>query len=180
MSELFNLFSLFFKIGLFTFGGGYAMLPLLQDEIVKKRAWATDEEMLDYYSIGQCTPGIIAINVSTFIGCKRKGVIGGIVATLGMVAPSLIIIMMVAAFLKKYMDNIYLVQAFEGIRIAVTALMADILWNLFPKSITGRFGFFIFVLGLAMLLFFHLSAVSVVAAAGFLGFVHGYFQRRAK
>ena len=92
MKELFKLFLTFAKVGCFTFGGGYAMLPLLQKEVVEKNNWATEEELMDYFAIGQCTPGIIAVNTSTFIGYKRKGIIGGIAATLGMVFPSIIII----------------------------------------------------------------------------------------
>ena len=102
MKDLMNLFIIFFRIGAFTFGGGYAMLPALQMELVEKRSWVSDEEILDYYAIGQCTPGIIAINTATFVGYKRKGLIGGIVATLGMVAPSLIIITTIAAFLSTF------------------------------------------------------------------------------
>ena len=98
MRELLELFFIFFRIGGFTFGGGYAMLPAIQMELVEKRKWATNEEIIDYYAISQCTPGIIAVNTATFIGYKRKGVIGGIVATLGMVAPSLTIITIIASF----------------------------------------------------------------------------------
>lgn len=175
MSDFINLFFVFFKIGLFTFGGGYAMLPLLQDEIVKKRKWATDEEMLDYYSIGQCTPGIIAINVATFIGYKKRGVLGGIFATFGMILPSLIIIMLVASTLNKYMDNAYLQKAFSGIRVAVTALIADILWNLFPKSVKSKFTFIVFVSCLALIFVFKFSAVMVVLFTALLGFFKWYF-----
>ena len=168
----------FFKIGLFTFGGGYAMLPLLQDEVVKKRKWATDEEMLDYYSIGQCTPGIIAVNVATFIGYKRKGVIGGIASTLGMIMPSLVIIVLIASVLNKYMNNTYLLKAFSGIKIAVTALMADILWNLFSKSVKNKFGFFLFILALFLLIVFKISAVGVVLMAMTMGFLHFLYEVR--
>lgn len=97
MKELWELFIVFAKIGGFTFGGGYAMLPILQREVVENRNWATSEELMDYYAIGQCTPGIIAVNTATFIGYKRKGIIGGIVATIGCVFPSLVIIMILKA-----------------------------------------------------------------------------------
>lgn len=114
MKDLMNLFIIFFRIGAFTFGGGYAMLPALQMELVEKRSWVSDEEILDYYAIGQCTPGIIAINTATFVGYKRKGLIGGIVATLGMVAPSLIIITTIAAFFKHFQDIEVVQRAFGG------------------------------------------------------------------
>ena len=102
MKELWELFIVFAKIVGFTFGGGYAMLPILQREVVENRNWATSEELMDYYAIGQCTPGIIAVNTATFIGYKRKGIIGGIVATIGCVFPSLVIIMIIAAFINSF------------------------------------------------------------------------------
>ena len=105
MSVLWNLFTTFFKIGLFTFGGGYAMIPLLSAELAKKKRWTTDEELMDYYSIGQCTPGIIAVNVSTFIGYKLKGVSGAVAATAGMVAPSVVIIIAIANAVSFYSNR---------------------------------------------------------------------------
>ena len=169
MQILWNLFLLFCKIGLFTFGGGYAMLPLLQDEIVKKRGWATDQELLDLYSIGQCTPGIISINVATFIGYRQAGIKGGIVATIGMIVPSIIIISLIAAVLSRFMYNRYVIYAFAGIRICVVALIADILYGLWKKGVTDYFGAIIFAVALLLLLAFNLSAVWIViisAAAG--------------
>ena len=100
---MFRLFLTFFKIGLFTFGGGYAMLPLLQDEIVRRNRWASDEELMDYYSVGQCTPGIIAVNVATFIGYKLHGWFGGVMATVAIILPSFIIICLIAAILLRFM-----------------------------------------------------------------------------
>ena len=104
MKELLSMFWVFARMGAVTFGGGYAMLPIIQREIVEKRKWATEEEVMDYYAIGQCTPGIIAVNTSTFIGYKRAGVLGGIFATLGFVAPSLVIITIIAACLQNFAD----------------------------------------------------------------------------
>ena len=101
---LFDLFITFAKVGVMTFGGGYAMLPILQREIVENKSWATEEDLADYYAIGQCTPGIIAINTATFVGTKQKGIIGGIVASLGMVFPSLVIITAIAALLSNFAD----------------------------------------------------------------------------
>lgn len=169
MKYLWTLFGVFFKIGLFTFGGGYAMLPLLQDELVKRRKWATEAELLDYYSIGQCTPGIIAINVATFIGYKQKGKLGGCFATLGMISPSLIIIGLIASILGKYMDNPYLGYAFAGIRVAVTALMLDTLIGLWKKGIEDKKGLLIFLASIVLLLVFNLSAVWIVVLAAVSG-----------
>ena len=101
MKELWTLFWTFAKMGVMTFGGGYAMLPILQREVVENKGWATDEELTDYFAIGQCTPGIIAVNTATFVGHSRKGAAGGVVATLGLVFPCLVIIMLIAAFLQN-------------------------------------------------------------------------------
>ena len=106
MKELLDLFLTFARIGGLTFGGGYAMLPMLQKEVVEQRGWVTEDELMDYYAIGQCTPGIIAVNTATFVGQRRRGVIGGIVATLGVVFPSLIIITIIAAFISNFADLI--------------------------------------------------------------------------
>ena len=123
MQILWTLYRAFFMIGALTFGGGYAMLPMLEREIVAKHKWATQEEILDYFAIGQCTPGIIAVNTATFVGYKQKGIIGGIVATLGVVSPSIVIIMAIAALLTNFMDVVWVQHAFAGIRVAVCALI---------------------------------------------------------
>lgn len=171
MKQLWQLFMIFFKIGMFTFGGGYAMLPLLQDELVRKLKWTTDKELMDYYSIGQCTPGIIAVNVATFIGYKQKKVLGACVATFGMVAPSLIIITLIATVLGKYMQNPYLGYAFSGIRIAVAALILDTIIAMWKKGIEDKKGIVIFLVSVLLLLFFKLSAVWIVLLAGAVGFL---------
>ena len=168
MRKLLHLFLMFFKIGLFTFGGD-AMLPLLQAEIVKKRRWATDEELLDLYSIGQCTPGIISVNVATFMGYRQAGIAGACAATLGMVMPSLIIITLLAAVLDRYMHNRYVSYAFAGIRICVVALILDIIYDLWKKGITDYKGAGIFAGALLLLLGFNLSAVWIVILAGIAG-----------
>lgn len=135
MKELFRLFSTFFQIGICTFGGGYAMLPMLEREIVNKRGWASMEELLDYFAIGQCTPGIIAVNTATFVGYKQRGILGGIVATLGMVAPSLLVITVIAALLANFMEYEGVRYAFAGIHIAVCALIAGSIVKLCKSSV---------------------------------------------
>ena len=112
---LFDLFITFAKIGVMTFGGGYAMLPILQRELVENKGWSTEEDLADYYAIGQCTPGIIAINTATFVGTKQKGIIGGIVASLGMVFPSLVIITLIATVLTTFSELEVVKHAFAGI-----------------------------------------------------------------
>ena len=164
-----QLFLTFFKIGLFTFGGGYAMLPLLQDEIVRRHKWATDEELMDYYSIGQCTPGIISVNVATFIGAKLYGKLGGMLATLAIVLPSLIIITLIAAVLQRFMHNEYLAHAFAGIRIAVTALILNTLFGMWKKGVKGYAGYTVFAVYFAFLFFFYTSAILKVISASLAG-----------
>ncbi len=180
MLQLWKLFRLFFKIGLFTFGGGYAMLPLLKDEVVYKRRYLTEEDLLDLYSIGQCTPGIIAVNVATFIGFQQKGIKGAIVATLGMVMPSLIIIVSLATVLKNFIDNRYVAYAFAGIRICVAALIADIIYDLAHKNIRDYFSAAIFLGALVLLIGVDLSAVMIVIFAGMVSLAMGELRRDKK
>lgn len=132
---LWDLYGAFFRIGIFTFGGGLTMLPMLKYEVVEKRGWTTEEELLDCYAIGQCTPGIIAVNTATYVGYKKSGILGGIFATLGMVSPSVIIITIVAAFLKQFMDNAWLQHALMGVRGIVCALMLNTVITLAKKSL---------------------------------------------
>lgn len=135
MGELLNLFRTFFAIGGLTFGGGYAMLPMLQREVVEKHGWATEEELLNYFAIGQCTPGIIAVNTATFVGYKQRGVAGGIAATAGVVAPSLIIITLIAMLLQNFMDIVWVQHAFAGVRVAVCALIVQSVFKMAAKSV---------------------------------------------
>ena len=169
MKELLLLFAVFAKIGGFTFGGGYAMLPILQREVVDKRQWATQEELMDYFAIGQCTPGIIAVNTATFIGYKRKGVLGAIFATLGVVAPSVVIITVIAAFIRNF-QHIEAVQwAFEGIRAAVVALILSAVIKLGKKSLVDVATVVIFLVGAVLSAVTDLSPAIFVVAAGLCG-----------
>ncbi len=135
MKELWTLFSTFFLIGSITFGGGYAVLPILIREIVQKRKWVSEDEMLDYFAVSQTTPGVICVNISTFLGYRRKGFFGAMVATIGVVLPSLIIITIIAAVLSNYSAIPWVQHAFAGIRIAVSALIASTVWNLAKKNV---------------------------------------------
>ena len=168
MVRLWNLYSIFFKMGIFTFGGGYAMLPILKNEAVEKRKWITEEELLNYYSIGQCTPGIIAVNAASFIGYQLRGFWGMIWATLGVISPSIIIILLVAMLLRQYMDNQYVQWSFDGIRVSVIALIVDTVIGMWKKGICNVRDYLVFGLAAVLLLFFNLSAVAIVilAAAG--------------
>lgn len=169
MKEMLNLFWTFFKIGLTTFGGGYAMLPILQYEIVEKRKWATTEELTNYYAIGQCTPGVISVNTATFIGHKRKGIIGGIVATLGIILPSIIIILLVANLISNF-ANIPLTQhIFSGIKVCVSALIISAILKLWKNSITDKFTFIIFLTVLLLSVLLKLSPIFLILVAGTMG-----------
>ena len=180
MKILADLFWAFFKIGLFTFGGGAAMLPLLQIEFVEKRKWISDDDLVDYYSIGQCTPGIIALNTATFIGYKKYGLLGAVMATLGVVTPSVIIILSVASMLVNYMANPYVVHAFSGVRLVVVALIVDVVCKLWKKTGNTRWGKIIFVSSLALLVGADFSPAMLVVCSGISGFVYKFFIQRAK
>jgi chromate transporter len=133
--EYLDLFWTMFKIGICTFGGGYAMMAIIEKELAEKRQWATSEELVDYMAIAQITPGVIAVNISTFIGRKRKGILGGIIATLGVIAPSIIIIMIIAAFLVNFQENEYVQHALAGIRVCVCVLIFNAVISFIKKTV---------------------------------------------
>jgi len=134
MKEIWDLYRTFFLIGSITFGGGYAILPILIREIVEKRKWISEEEMLDYFAVSQSTPGIICVNISTFMGYRRKGFWGAVVSTLGVISPSWILITLIASVLQNFENILWVQHAFAGIRIAVSALIASTVWNLAVKN----------------------------------------------
>ena len=146
MNKYLDLFLTFARIGGLTFGGGYAMLPMLQKEVVEKRGWATEEELMDYYALGQCTPGIIAVNTATFVGQNTAGNLGGIVATLGVVFPSLIIITIIAMFLQNFADLAVVQNAFAGIRVCVCVLVFNAVVKLWKKAVVDKKTLVIFLI----------------------------------
>lgn len=171
MKILLQLFVIFARVGGFTFGGGYAMLPMLQKELVENKGWTTNEELIDYYAIGQCTPGVIAVNVATFVGYKTKGIIGAVFATLGMITPSLIIVGLIAAFLSGFQDYEVVQWAFSGIRAAVVALILSAMWKIAKKSIVDIFAFVIFLLVAVLSYCTDLSPAIFVVVAGACGLI---------
>ncbi|MCI8303621.1 MAG: chromate transporter [Lawsonibacter sp.] len=171
MNIYLDLFLTFAKVGVCTFGGGYAMLPILQREVVEKKGWSTDEELTDYFAVGQCTPGIIAVNTATFIGYKYKGVSGGVLATLGVVFPSLIIITVIAAFLSSFADIPVVQHALTGINAAVVALIASSVLKLGRSNLKDSLSVCIFLAGLVLAFFLKLSPVLIIICAGLLGYV---------
>lgn len=174
-----KLFVSFFKIGLFTFGGGFAMLPLMRDELIKKHGWITDEELLDYFSLSQCTPGVIAVNVSTFVGYKVKGWLGAIAATSAVVLPSLAVILSIASILKQFMENPYVNAAFNGVRVVVVALMADILLMLRKKNLGSVRAAVYFCVMLPLVLWGGFSPVTVVVCTFAYSLISSKIKRRA-
>ena len=171
MNTYLDLFLTFARIGGLTFGGGYAMLPMLQKEVVESRHWATEEELMDYYAIGQCTPGIIAVNTATFVGRKVKGDLGGIVATVGVVAPSLVIITVIAAFLQNFADYAVVKNAFAGIRVCVCVLIFNAVIKLWKKSVIDKPTLVICLVVLLGSVFLNLSPILFVVLAGVAGAV---------
>ena len=174
---LWDLFWTFARMGVLTYGGGYAMLPILQREVVEKKKWVTEDEVLDYYALGQCTPGIIAVNVATFIGKKKKGTWGGIVATLGVIFPSLVIITVIAMCLQHFSEYPVVQHAFAGIRASVLIMILDAAYKFGKKSVKDAFSFIVFILVAVGMIVCELLPVSVspvwfILAAAFAGIVY--------
>ena len=174
MKKLIKLLLVFMQLGVCTFGGGYAMLPMLQKEIVEKFGWVTEDELMDYYAIGQVTPGIIAVNVATFIGFNKQGILGGIVATAGVVSPSVIIITVIAFFLETFSEIIWVQKALKGINVAVAALLTSILWK-FIKGATKYWnkiiGFILVVISFVLLVFLKLPSPIVIIGGAIFGII---------
>ena len=169
LKELLELFLTFAKVGVMTFGGGMAMLPILQREVVENKGWATDEELTDYFAIGQCTPGIIAVNTATFVGQKQQGILGGIVATMGIVFPSLIIISALAGVINTFSHLAWVQHAFAGIQVCVCVLIFNAVMKLLKKSVVDQRTAAIFAVVLVGSVFLDLSPAWFVIAAAVAG-----------
>lgn len=178
MKELMNLFWTFCRIGGLTFGGGYAMLPMLQKEVVETHKWATEQELLDYYAVGQATPGIIAVNTATFIGYKEKGILGAIFATSGVVFPALIIIMSIAGFIDSFSDSNIVQHAFSGIRVAVGVLILNALVKMVKGSVKDILGIILFVATFIISIVFNISVVYIVVASALIGIISDFVNRK--
>ena len=165
-----QLFTAFFKIGLFTFGGGMSMLPMLQKELVESKKWLTEEEILNYFAIGQCTPGIIAVNVATFCGYKRAGLSGAIVSTIGIVCPSWIVITLIAGSISRFSDIVWIQRAMKGVYVAVAALLARAVFTFGKKIITDFVTAGIAVGAFLAMSMWNISGILIVLAAGIIGF----------
>ena len=165
-----QLFMAFFKIGLFTFGGGMSMLPMLQRELVESKQWLTEEEILNYFAIGQCTPGIIAVNVATFCGYKRAGLSGAIVSTVGIVCPSWIVITLIAGSISRFSDIVWIQRAMKGVYVAVAALLARAVFTFGKKIITDFVTAGIAAGAFLAMSVWNVSGILIVLAAGIIGF----------
>lgn len=178
MRELLQLFWSFCCIGGLTFGGGYAMLPMIQKEIVDKRGWASEQEVMDYYAVGQCTPGVIAVNTATFVGYKRRGVPGAIVATFGVIFPSMVIITVIAAFIQNFTHLEVVQNAFAGVRVAVVALIVQAIAKLWKNSIVDIFTTALCVVAFLLVVLLNISPIFVVLGAGVIGLAYGLIRRK--
>jgi len=176
----FDLFFTFFKIGAFTFGGGYAMFPIFQRELSEKRNWVTQEDLMDCYAIGQCTPGVIAVNTASFVGFKTKGVIGAILSTLGMIMPSIIIITIIAALIGNFSDNQIVKSALSGIRIAVCGMVMVTIYNLIKKNIVDIFSAIIALATFFLIIIFNLSTIYAVIASAVVGIIISAIRKKNK
>ena len=176
-----QIFASFFKIGAFTFGGGYAMIPLIQNEAVEKRHWVTDEDILDIIAIAESTPGPIAINSATFVGYKAAGVLGSMCATLGVVLPSFVIILLLSYVLQQFQELKPVVYAFNGIRAGVLALLVKALWTMYKKSPKGWPAYVVMAGAFVLTAIFDVNVIFVIIGCAVFGLVTSLLmERRAK
>lgn len=178
IKNLFNLYFSFAKIGTFTIGGGLAMMPMMQAELIEKRKWITDEELIDYYAVGQSTPGIVAVNVATFVGYKQMGIIGGIFATLGMVTPSLVIIMILASLINSINDFPIIQKALKGINVAVAALLTSTIINFMKKTIKKFTNAIFMMISFLLVFVFKLPSFWIILFALLIGVVLTYKEKK--
>ena len=179
-AKIFDLFWSFFKIGLFTIGGGMAMIPILQRIAVDEKKWIDEKEMLDCIAISQAIPGVIAVNMATYIGKRRQGFIGSVAATLGVVLPSFIIISLIVTFLERYTDNEYVQGAFRGIKAALCGMIAFTCIKLGKESLKDGLGWALAAGTFLLIVFFQLSAIWTIVAGAALGIIVTLVERRKK
>lgn len=171
MNRYFDLFVTFAKVGVMTFGGGYAMIPILEREVVDKKNFAASEELMDYYAVGQCTPGIIAVNTATFIGQKVAGNLGGVIATLGVVFPSLVIISVIAGILTNFADLAIVQNAFAGVRVCVCVLVFNAVVKLWKGAVADKGALALFAVIFALSIFLDITPVVYVIFAAIAGII---------
>ena len=169
LPTLVELYLAFFRTGIFTFGGGLAMMPMLQKELIEKKHWLTEEDLIDYYAIGQSTPGIIAVNVATFVGFRQAGVLGAIVATLGIISPSIIIITILAGTINSISEYPRVQAALKGINVAVAALLTTVIIKFAKKTIKNVWNVVFMLAAFALIFFLKVPSVIIILAAILLG-----------
>ena len=178
LRQFLELYLAFLKIGAFTFGGGLAMMPIMQRELIEKRGWVTEDELIDYFAIGQSTPGIIAVNVATFIGYKKLGWLGGIIGTLGVVTPSWVIIMLLAGAISS-VDKYPLAQkALKGINVAVAALLTSVIVKFSKKTIKNIWNALFMLLAFALIYFFKVQSVWIILASLIIGSLLTLYRKK--
>jgi chromate transporter len=180
MNIYLKLFGIFFKIGAFTIGGGYAMVPIIEDEIVKKRNWISQDDFVNLLAISQTSPGILAVNISIFIGYKLRGIRGSIVTALGTVMPSFLIILAIALFFSNYKDNAVVERIFKGIRPAVVALIAAPTFSMAKSAKINRRNVWIPVVSALLIWLLGFSPIWIIIAAGVGGYLYGRYNDHAK
>ena len=178
MNQYWELFKIFFRIGAFTIGGGYAMVPLIEDEIVTKRKWIKPEDFLDLLAIAQSSPGILAVNIAIFVGYRLKGMKGSCVTSLGAILPSFLMILAIALFFQQFKDNVYVEKIFKGIRPAVVALIAAPTFKLGKSAKINRYTIWIPVISAILIWLLGFSPIWIIIAAGVGGFAYGRFYDR--
>lgn len=180
MSLYWQIFYTFVKIGMFTIGGGYAMIPLIQKEVVEKKKWISESDFIDMIAISQSVPGIIAVNVAIFTGYRIKGNMGSIVASLGTILPSFCIILAIAIFFRQFLDNIYVAKMFKAIRPAVVALIAVPVFST-AKSVGINIRTAIIPIAAACLIWLlGISPVYIVLVAALGGLIYGWIEEKRK
>ena len=180
MKEYLELYWAFFRIGGLTFGGGLSMLPMLKYELVEKKKWVSEEQLLDCYAVGQCTPGIIAVNTATYVGYLKKGLAGAIWGTAGMISPSILIITVLCMFLNNFMDNVWVQHALMGIRGVVCALMLNTVISLAKKSLVSKMCVVIGVVAMILAMFTDVPTVLIVVMAAIVGIIYEKVKGGAK
>lgn len=180
MNIFLELLISFVKIGFLTIGGGYVMLPMMQSELIDKKHWITEEELLDYYAVGQSTPGIIAVNVATFVGYKKAGITGGIVATLGIIAPSLIIITALAGVIQSIDQYPNVQKAMSGINVAVCALITDATLNFIKKGVKNFVTLLVLLASFLLIYYVKVPSYLIVLGAAFLGSITYFVKNKMK
>lgn len=180
MKEYLELYWAFFRIGGLTFGGGLSMLPMLKYELVEKKNWVTEEQLLDCYAVGQCTPGIIAVNTATYVGYLKKGLAGAIAGTAGMISPSILMITILCMFLNNFMENVWVQHALMGIKGVVCALMLNTVISLAKKSLVSPLCIGIGVVAMILAMFSNIPTVLIVICAAVLGILYEKVKGGAK